>query len=75
MTYSTVEAYVKDKEIIFSDTFSAPKKTMKVLVTFIEEDDNLDYKLYELDKSEVTEEMLEMIKETKKMPKSEFINL
>ena len=65
MTYSTVEAYVKDKEIIFWDNFIAPKKTMKVLVTFIETQniDEMDYWLYEVDKNEVTDEMIKEIEE------------
>ena len=29
MTYSTVEACIKDKEIIFSDNFIVPKKIWK----------------------------------------------
>ena len=49
---------------------------MKVLVTFIErQEENVDYWIYELEKSEVTNEMLDEIEKTKKMSKSEFINL
>jgi hypothetical protein len=45
MTYSTVEAYVKDEKIVFSSDFIIPKENMKVLVTFIKvkNTDNIDY--------------------------------
>jgi len=76
MTYSTVEAYVKDKEIIFWEDFVAPKKTMKVLVTFIEtQDNNIDYDLYELDKNEVTNEMQKKSNIVLKKNKKLFTNI
>ena len=77
MTYSTVEAYVKDKEIIFWDDFIAPKKTMKVLVTFFEEQDinETDYWLYEANKADITDEMLDLSKKVLKKDKKLFTNI
>lgn len=60
MNYSTVEAYVEKTRIVFPENFHSPKKRMRVLVTFMEE--NEDYTLYELPVEAVTEELSSLSK-------------
>ncbi len=73
MSYNTTEAYIEDTKIIFSDNSFIPKTRTKVLVTFIEDD--LDWNLYELDRSKVTEELLKWSKRILNKDKSLFTNI
>ena len=75
MTYSTVEACIENKKVIFSDDFIAPKENMKILVTFIETYDDTDYWLYELDENEVTDEMKILSDKVLKKDKKLFTNI
>lgn len=61
MNYSTVEAYIEKTQIVFPDDFRSPKKRVRVLVTFMEEND--DYALYELPKEAVTDELSSLSKQ------------
>lgn len=73
MSYNTTEAYIEDTKIIFADNSFIPKTRTKVLVTFIEDD--LDCNLYELDKSQVTKDILEWSKRVLSKDKSLFTNI
>ena len=61
MTYNTVEAYVEKARIVFPDNFRSPEKRVRVLVTFMEE--NEDYTLYELPLGEITDEISSLSKQ------------
>ena len=58
MVYNTTEAYIEESKIVFKDRNFFPKTRTKVLVTFI--DDNNDYELFELDNSEVSDELRDL---------------
>jgi hypothetical protein len=57
MSYNTIEAYIEDSKIIFTDNSFKPKTRTKVLVTFIEDD--IDGNLYELEHSQITKDLLD----------------
>ncbi len=69
--YKTVEWYLKNKKIIL-DNEIIPDKNMKVLVTFVNDEDynnedyNNDYWLYELDDNELSKEDLILLEKSKK---------
>jgi len=73
MVYSTMEAFVEEEKIIFKDKTFIPKTRTRVLVTFIEEEN--DYNLYELDKDDITNELLELSQKALQKDKNLFTNI
>lgn len=73
MNYNTVEAYVEKTRIVFPDNFHSPQKKVRVLVTFMEE--NEDYTLYELPSEAVTDELSSLSKKVLKKDKSLLTNI
>ena len=71
MSYTTTEAYIEKSNISFKNKAFIPKNKTKVLVTFIEEDDEL----YELDKNNITNELLVWKENVLKKDKSLLSNI
>ncbi len=70
--YNTVEAYLENNKLIFQDWFT-PKKRLKVLVTFLEDEN--EYDLFEMDNKNVTKKMKDLQKKVLNKDKSLFSNI
>ncbi len=75
MIFKTIETYLHKNTISLPKNFTPPSKKIKILVTFIEQSEDIDYNLYELPKNEVTKELLLLSKKTLKKDKSSFTNI
>ena len=73
MNYSTVEAYIEKSRIVFPESFHTPEKRVKVLVTFMEE--NEDGSLNELPIEKVTSELSDLSKKVLKKDKTLLTNI
>jgi len=73
MVYSTTEAYIENSRIIFKDRNFFPKTRTKVLVTFI--DDNNDYELFELNNNEISDELRDLSNKALKKDKKLLTNI
>lgn len=69
----TLEAYLQNNIIEIDNNFY-PDKKVKVLITFIEED-NKDYWLYQLPKNEVSNRMKMLSKNVLQKDRSLFTNI
>jgi len=79
--YKTIEWFWDTKKIALKEK-NLPKQKMKVFITFVSEDDfnddlpeNYNYKLIEIDKSEVNEEMIKWRDKMYNADDSNFINI
>ena len=74
MNYNTVEAYLDKTKIIFEDDYLPPRKKTKVLITFIEPEDE-KFDLVELDEDKVPAEFIKLKQQVLKKDKSLFTNI
>jgi hypothetical protein len=77
MTYKTIQAYLQDNVVNLPKNILPPKKKVKILITFIEDEYNesIDYNLYELPKEYVSKELNLLSKNALKKNKSLFTNI
>ena len=73
MVYNTAEAYIEDTKIIFKDKWFISKHRARVLVTFIEEEQ--DYNLYEVSENDVTNELKKLSNNALIKDKNLFTNI
>lgn len=71
--YNTVEAILDKNKVIFKDWYNFINKKTKILITFIEE--NNDFNLYELDKKNITKDLIDWKIKISKKDKSLFTNI
>lgn len=71
--YNTVEAILDKNKVIFEDWYNYVNKKTKILITFIEE--NNDFNLYELDEKNITKDLIDWKVKISKKDKSLFTNI
>lgn len=70
--YNTIEAFLENDKVIFNNKYDYLGKKSKILITFIEDENS---NLYELDKNDVSKDILKWKDEILKKDKLLFTNI
>ncbi|MBW7954472.1 hypothetical protein H3C61_01535 [Candidatus Gracilibacteria bacterium] len=70
--YNTIEAFLENDKVIFNNKYDYLGKKSKILITFIEDENS---NLYELDKNDVSKDILKGKDEILKKDKLLFTNI